>query len=476
MIRPTISQTTWGQQFATPATEFPPTPLPVLSGKLPLGLKGSLYRNGPGRLERGGLRVGHWFDGDGAILAVHFTDEGATGVYRYVKTAGYQQEEQANRLMYGGYGMTSPGNLWERFTKPLKNAANTSVLALPDKLLALWEGAQPHALDLQTLETWGLDNLSKLTDNTPYSAHPKIDPETGDIFNFGQILAGTPQLMLYRSDRTGKIIQHNQIPIDGISVIHDFVFAGQYLIFVIPPLRLKILPVLLQFKSFSDSFFWQPQTPNQILIIDRQTLQLVNRIETEPWFQWHFSNGYVENDGTVIVDFVQYPDFQTNQYLKEVATGNTHTLAESTLWRMVLQPQTGKLLQLEELLDRHCEFPTVSPKEVGKKAKFTYLSLHKPGVNRAIEMFGSIGRFDHQTQTLQAAILGDNRYPMEPLCVQDIDNPQQEWVLTVVYDGDQNSSEVWIFDSEYLDAEPICRLSLPHVVPNGFHGTWKPRS
>ncbi len=473
---PTTSQPSWGQQFTTPAAEFPPTPLPILSGKLPPGLRGSLYRNGPGRLERGGLRVGHWFDGDGAILAVHFTDEGATGVYRYVKTAGYQQEEQANRLMYGGYGMTSPGNLWERFTKPLKNAANTSVLALPDKLLALWEGGQPHALDLQTLETWGLDNLSGLTDNTPYSAHPKIDPETGDIFNFGQILAGKPQLMLYQSDRTGKIIQHNQIPLDGISVIHDFVLAGQYLIFVIPPLRLKLLPVLLQFKSFSESFQWQPQTSTQILIIDRQTFQLVNRIETEPWFQWHFSNGYVENDGNVIVDFARYQDFQTNQYLKEVATGKTHTLAKSTLWRMVLQPQTGKLLQLEEILDRHCEFPTVNPKEVGKKAKFTYLSIHKSGVNCAIEMFGSIGRFNHQTQTLQEANLGDNRYPMEPIFVHDIDNYQQGWVLTIVYDGDQNSSEVWIFDAEYLDREPICRLALPSVIPNGFHGTWKPLS
>ena len=471
----TTPQPTWALQFSTPATEFPLTPLPVLSGKLPTGLRGSLYRNGPGRLERGGQRVGHWFDGDGAILAVHFTDEGARGVYRYVKTVGYQEEEQKNRFIYGGYGMTPSGNLWERFTKPLKNAANTSVLALPDKLLALWEGEPPYRLDLNTLETRGLDDLSGLTKKTPYSAHPKIDPETGDIFNFGQVLAGTPQLMLYRSDRTGKIIQRNSIPLDGICLVHDFVLAGQYLIFVIPPLRLNLLPVLFQLKPFSECFQWQPQkTPTQILIIDRQTLTLVNRIETEPWFQWHFSNGYVEEDGTVVVDFARYPDFQTNQYLKEVATGKTQTLATSTLWRMVLQPLTGQLLQLEELLDRHCEFPTVSPKEVGKKAHYTYLSIHQPGVNSAVEMFNSIGRFNPQTQRLEEANLGENRYPMEPLFVENPDPSQPGWVLTVVYDGDQNSSEVWIFDAEHLEGEPVCRLGLPSVVPNGFHGTWKP--
>ncbi|WP_040957282.1 carotenoid oxygenase family protein [Planktothrix agardhii] len=470
----TTAQPTWNQQFTTPGTEFSPTPLRILSGKIPSGLRGSLYRNGPGRLERGGYRVGHWFDGDGAILAVHFTEKGATGVYRYVQTAGYQEEEQKNRFIYGGYGMTASGNLWERFRKPLKNAANTSVLALPDKLLALWEGGQPHSLDLETLETQGLDNLQGLAENTPYSAHPKIDPETGDIFNFGQILGPTPELILYRSDRTGNIKQQNKIPLDGISAIHDFVLAGEYLIFVIPPLRLKLLPVFLQLKSFSEALSWQPQTPTQILIIDRQNLTLVNRIETEPWFQWHFSNGYVATDGTVIVDFVRYQDFQTNQYLKEVATGQTQTLAKSTLWRMILQPQTGKLLQLEELCDRHCEFPSVNPQEVGKKAQFTYLSLHKSGINPAVEMFGTIGRFNHQTQTLTTANLGENRYPMEPLFVQDIDHPQQGWILTVVYDARQNSSEVWIFDAQSLDTEPVCRLGLPHVVPNGFHGTWKP--
>ncbi|HEY9741210.1 MAG TPA: carotenoid oxygenase family protein, partial [Coleofasciculaceae cyanobacterium] len=53
----------WAKAIAQPAQEFPPTPLPILSGKIPEGLRGSLYRNGPGRLERGGVRVGHWFDG-----------------------------------------------------------------------------------------------------------------------------------------------------------------------------------------------------------------------------------------------------------------------------------------------------------------------------------------------------------------------------------------------------------------------------
>src|SRR4028118_2300037 len=221
----------WAKAIAQPAQEFQPNPPPILSGKIPEGLRGSLYRNGPGRLERGGVAAGHWFDGDGAILAVHFTDAGATAVYRYVQTAGYQAEEKSDKFLYPNYGMTAPGPAWLRWTKSVKNAANTSVLALPDRLLALWEGGLPHSLDLQTLETIGIDNLGNSAEEFPYSAHCKRDPITGNIFNFGITPGVITKLNLYKSDPTGKILQKATVGLDGIPMLHDFVLAGKYLIF-----------------------------------------------------------------------------------------------------------------------------------------------------------------------------------------------------------------------------------------------------
>lgn len=78
------SNPTWNAQYLYPAAEFPLTRLPILSGCLPSNFRGTLYRNGPARLERGGRQVGHWFDGDGAVLAVHFTKTGAEATYRYI--------------------------------------------------------------------------------------------------------------------------------------------------------------------------------------------------------------------------------------------------------------------------------------------------------------------------------------------------------------------------------------------------------
>ncbi len=467
IINKKSTKKTWANAIAQPATEFPSTQLPILAGKIPDGLRGTLYRNGPARLERGGLHMGHWFDGDGAILAVHFTDAGATGVYRYVQTAGYKAETAAGKLLYGNYGMTAPGLIWNQWLKPVKNAANTSVLALPDKLLALWEGGKPHALDLQTLETWGEDNLEGLTKGLSYSAHYKQDAHSGEIFNFGISPGANATLNVYKSDATGKIIQQSAYKIDGVPLIHDFVLAGQYLVFFVSPLRLNLLPILTGTSSYSDALKWQPQLGTQILVINRETLSLVSRGETEPWFQWHFANGYVDDQGTVIVDLARYEDFTTNQYLKEVATGETHTAAKSTFSRVNLNPQTGKVTAIQQLSDQHCEFPSVPQPNFGQVSRYTYMSAFRPGTDVSQEILNAIARFDHQTDTLITADCGENCYPSEPIPVED-------WVLTVVYDGNSHSSEVWVFDSDRLDQEPICKLQLPSVIPPSFHGTWKP--
>jgi carotenoid cleavage dioxygenase-like enzyme len=470
-----IDRKAWANAITRTATEFPLTPLPVISGTLPPGLRGTLYRNGPGRLERGGMRMGHWFDGDGAILAVHFTDEGATGIYRYVNTEKYQEEEIAGKLLYGNYGMVAPGALWQRWSKPVGNVANTSVLALDDRLLALWEGGKPHVLDWQTLETRGLDDLSALRENFCYSAHPKRDGQTGEIFNFGVTVGRPATLNLYQSDRTGKIVQTSATPLDRMPILHDFVLAGQYLIFFIPPIRMKLFPVLLGLSSFSEAMVWEPNLGTQIWVFDRQTLSLVSRGETEPWFQWHFANGYQDESGTVVVDFVRYADWTTNQRLKEIGMGLTKTVAEGILTRVRLDPTTGKVLGTETLCDRPGEFPSVPPWQVGQNASHIYLSCHRRNADIMREVYGAIARIDCQTGSWQEFDFGENRYPMEPIYAPDLLDENRGWIVTVVYDGNTETSEVWVFDSDRLDDQPVGCFALPEVVPLGFHGTWKPQ-
>ena len=468
MEKPTLTPE-WASAFAQPAQEFTLSPLQIISGQIPAGLRGSLYRNGPSLFERKGERIAHWFDGDGAVLGVHFDGQTVQGAYRRVQTAGYLAEEAAGTFQWSGYGRRSVP-FWRR--SPLKNVANTSVLALEDRLLALWEGGLPHALDLQTLETQGLDSLQTLEAGQPFSAHPKVDPRSGEIYNFGVSVGRETVLNLYRCDRRGAVLGQSKIPIRGTPLIHDFILAGPYLIFCIPPISLDVLPLLLRWKSYSEALRWQPERGTQILVVDRETLQPLAQSEVEPWFQWHFGNGFVDPEGRIVVDVARYDDFQTNQFLQEVPSGHPKTAALSTLWRLRISPQTAAVEAAQQLDSRSCEFPTVSPTVVGQPSHYTYLNARSDQC-AITDLHDSLAYFDHQQETLKLSVLGEHFYPSEPIFAPDPHHADQGWILSVVYDAQRHASEVWIYEQTL--SEPLCRVSLPSAIALGFHGTWRPQ-
>ena len=479
-VTPTAStKKAWSTLVTQPAQEFPITPLSVIDGQIPAGLQGTLYRNGPGRLSLGGETVGHWFDGDGAILAVNFRNQEAMATYRFVQTAGYQAETAANRHLFGNYGMTDPQglfhfwrNLWQK-ESIFKNAANTSVLALPDRLLALWEGGAPHALDLETLETLGKDNLAgALGADEAFSAHPLRAPLSGEIYNTGVDLQRN--LLLCRLNGAGQVLKRNRIPAIQAPFCHSFCLAGPYLIFFFPPVTLAQLPLLFGMQSYDQALGWNAEGCTKILVVDRESLTVVSEGETEAWFQWHFGNGCVLPDGTVRLDFVHFPDFvQTNTYLREVATGITQTPTDGHLWQVILDPKTAKVLSATPVVERYCEFPVVDPRQTGQPWSRTYLAIQRQGVEPGTELFGALACYDYQTESLTEFDLGENCYGMEPLLIPDLTEAEKGWLITVVYDGNCQESQVWIWDAGQLAEAPLCKLALPHPIPYGFHGTWK---
>jgi len=176
---PAYDRADWASSFRNVSVELSDEPLTAARGAIPAELSGTLYRNGPGRLERDGHGVHHPFDGDGMITALRFTVGGARLSNRFVRTEGWLAEEKAGTVLYRGvFGTPKPGGpLANAFDLRLKNIANTHVVRLGDQLLALWEASSPHALDPHSLETHGLTLLDGvLKPGEAFSAHPRFDP------------------------------------------------------------------------------------------------------------------------------------------------------------------------------------------------------------------------------------------------------------------------------------------------------------
>jgi hypothetical protein len=84
---------------------------PEIEGKIPRELRGSLYRNGPGVFDHGGLRKPHLLDGDGLVLRLSLADGTAHYQNAFVRTPKFIAEEKAATFHFTTCSMRPSGGL-----------------------------------------------------------------------------------------------------------------------------------------------------------------------------------------------------------------------------------------------------------------------------------------------------------------------------------------------------------------------------
>ena len=198
------------------------------------------------------------------------------------------------------------GVLGNAFRQPA-NISNTSVVMQGERLLSLWEGGPPTALDPATLDTHGIEDFRGVL--KAFSAHPKIDPDTGELFNFGIDYGAKTTLTPYKLDR-GILTRLPQVVLPYPVMNHDFVLTARYMVFCLGPILLHPLRFMLGFKSFDRALHWEGSKPTRILLVPRDGVGEPRWIETDAFFQFHFANGF-EEDGDLVLDLARYPNYST---------------------------------------------------------------------------------------------------------------------------------------------------------------------
>ena len=276
-----------------------------IEGEVPRSLRGTLFRNGSGRNDLNGNWFPHWFDGDGMISAIRFDGGRIHYRNRYVRTDTYLDETRLGRISHRGFGKMRPGGVPANAFRPPGNVSNTSVVLQDEKLLSLWEGGPPYALDPGTLETLGVEDFGGKV--SAFSAHPKLDPQTGELFNFGIDYGRKATLTPYRH-HDGALTRFPSVALPYPVMNHDFVLTANTLVFCLGPILVHPLRLILGLASFDGALQWDGGRPTLILMLRRGGAGSPRWIETEPFFQFHFANGF-EEDGALIIDMTRYPDY-----------------------------------------------------------------------------------------------------------------------------------------------------------------------
>ena len=176
--------------------------------------------------------------GNAALLKVEFHDGKAYAMYKFVETPAYKRDIATKKLSRPSplYGLLK-SYIGIKFDPALINSANTSVLRQPnsDKFYTLYEGGLPYEMSEKELKEKDFTNFGFVQKG--FSAHPKIDPDNGDIYNIGFNM-GT--FDVWRMTKDFKLIAKNNIKLRVNQSIHDCCLAGDYLVVFENPLKLDM--------------------------------------------------------------------------------------------------------------------------------------------------------------------------------------------------------------------------------------------
>lgn len=476
----------WASAFRNVTLELTDEPLKPSSGAIPSELLGTLYRNGPGRLERGGQWVHHPFDGDGMVTAVCFGPDGASLTNRFVRTEGWLAEEKAGKPLYRGvFGTQKPGGpLANAFDVRLKNIANTHVVQLGDQLLALWEASSPHALDPRSLETKGITLLDGvLKPGEAFSAHPRFDPghhgsERMVTFGVKSGPRSTIRLMEFATtegpegEPAGRLLSERSDSFNGFAFLHDFAITPNWGVFLQNAIAFNPLPFALGLKGAAQCLTSKPGSQGQFWLIPRDSGAFAGqppRIVPAPeGFVFHHLNAWEEGE-TVVVESIYYADFPSIGPDTDFRQVDFDLIPEGLLERCSIDLSTATV-QTERMSERCCEFAMVNPRREGLSSRYAWMAVaERESGNDPLQ---AIKKLDLQSGERRVWSAAPRGFVSEPLMVPRPGSSQEDdgWVLTVVWNGGRDASDLVILDAASM-AE-VAVLPLPLALPHGLHGSW----
>ncbi len=431
-------------------------------GRIPDALAGAYYRNGPNPQfdpQGGYLSI----FGDGMIHGFFLepNKDGGRAHYRnrWVRTPRWQAENKAGRPLFGFPGAPSDPCVAD----VPRGVANTHIVHHAGKLMALHEQSEPFELDPEGLERGGFMNTGG-----KFTAHPKIDPETGEMIWFGYF-AGPQRfsnLIDYGvTDKTGKVMRRDRFAAPYASIIHDFIVTRNYVMFPVLPLTGDLQRAMKGLPPWA----WEPAKGAFIGVMKRNaSVDSIRWFEIEPSFVLHAMNAW-EDEQKIHCDLMEYPNAPV--FPNADGSPGQDAQAKLTRWTIDLAGETNRSNR-EQLDDVSSEMPRVDERLAGLPYRHGWY-LANAG-NKNPPAFDAIAHIDLKTGKRAMRVLDPGDAADEPVFVpRSASAPEGDgYVIALVFRAATNTSELLILNAQDIAGEPAAVLELPRRVPAGFHGSF----
>lgn len=454
-----------------------------VEGKIPDNINGAFYRVGPDPQYPPLLGDDIYFSADGMVSMFRFQNGRVDFKCRYVRTDRFNAEREAQRALFGAY--RNPFTDDPSVQGKIRGTANTNVVFHAGQLFALKEDSPPVAMDPLTLETKGnWDFYGKLSSQT-FTAHPKIDPQTGEMIAFGYASKGidTDDITYYVINPKGEIVHEVWFKMPYAAMQHDFGVTKDYVVFHVVP----ICSSLERAKAGKPTFGWDPTKEVYVGVLPRRgEAKDIRWFRAPNQFTSHVMNAY--NEGTKIYFDTPVAEGNMFPFFPDVhGVPFDPQKAASRLTRWTIDYASGSSsFEHKQLTQMVGEFPRIDDRYATEHYRHGYLTLSD--YSRPIDtqltaildgMFlNCYGHVDLATGKEQVYYVGPVSTLQEPTFIPKSENAAEGegYLVGLVNRHLERRSDLILLDAQHISDGPIATIRLPLHLRDGLHGNWVPDS
>ncbi|KAK8049185.1 hypothetical protein PG994_010915 [Apiospora phragmitis] len=479
-----------------------------VTGEIPKEINGTFYRIQPDHRFPPIFEDDIHFNGDGSATAIRIENGHADFKQRYgkpqtlppspltpfpVRTDRYNAETAARRSLFGRYRNPFTDN--ESVRGVIRTAANTNITFWRGVLLASKEDGPPFALDPTTLATLGRYDFEGQITAPTFTAHPKFDPDTGDMVCFAyeagsngaDCAADVAVWTIGRED--GKVQDEVWFRAPFAGMIHDCGVSANYVVLPLTPLKMS----LERLKNGGNKFAWDPQEDQWYGLVPRRGAKAedVKWFRADNGFHGHIAGCYENDEGKVVLDltvadgnvFFFFPPEGT----PDAGVQQRNRLSSPTC-RWLLDPAAPAGARVAPALTwpTNGEFSRIDDRVVTKKYRHFWQARIDPARPYdfarcgppAGGLFNCLGHYawdaadEGAVGTEDVYFAGPTSTFQEPSFIPGTAGARARILIALLNHLDVLRNDVVIFDAQNLAAGPLATLRLPLKLKLGFHGNF----
>ncbi|MEO6151626.1 MAG: carotenoid oxygenase family protein [Croceibacterium sp.] len=452
-------------------------------GKIPTDMDGAFYRVGGEFYYPPKFPDDAPLNADGYISMFRIKNGKVDFRGRWIETERLTRLRSAGRQLYGYYRnpYTDDPMVRDPAHPNRRTVANTAPLVHNGKLFALKEDGLPHQIDPNTLATIGTWDFNGGWKSQTFTAHPKIDPVSGDMIAYGNEADGlaSDALWVYRLDSRGVVKQEIRTRVPYVSIMHDMALTQKHMIFpfagyVTSPERLE---------SGKVHWGWDKTQRSRIGVLPRD-----GEAKDMRWFEgplrcmMHTFNAH--DEGHKVVLYAPFYDGNFFPFFPNVdGTPFQPELARALVRKITLDMSSRSGGWTEEVLwpTSISDLGKVDPQVLSLETRYLYTSFvdperpfdraHSPGLARP--PVNSYGRFDLKSGELHKYFTGPTHGLQELTFVPRKGGGEGHgYLVGVASNFAEARSELVILDAERMEDGDLARVILPFKLSSQVHGVW----